>query len=286
MGADYLEQDVVATGDDQLVVLHDIHLDRVTDVTDQFPARHREDGRYYVRDFTLDEIRTLRVHERTNADGSWVYPERAQSTAAADDDFRVHTFSEELAYIDELQKRAGRTVGIYPEIKRPAWHKRNGFDITPAFLEALARADYQSRSDPVYLQCFDDQELRRIREEFDSDLKLIQLIGNNAWGEAETDYEKMLTAPGLAQLSKTVDGIGPWIEHLYRLQPNDAVLSADVVKRAHHCGLAVHPFTFRRDDLPPGFESFAELLRFAIDELSIDGLFTDFPDLVCSRLGR
>ncbi len=30
--ADYLEQDVVATRDDELVVLHDIHLDTVTDV--------------------------------------------------------------------------------------------------------------------------------------------------------------------------------------------------------------------------------------------------------------
>ena len=32
MGADYLEQDVVLTKDDVPIVLHDIHLDTVTDV--------------------------------------------------------------------------------------------------------------------------------------------------------------------------------------------------------------------------------------------------------------
>ena len=39
LGADYLEQDVVATRDDELVVLHDIQLDRVTNVADRFPDR-------------------------------------------------------------------------------------------------------------------------------------------------------------------------------------------------------------------------------------------------------
>ena len=86
MRADYLEQDVVATRDDELVVLHDIHLDRVTDVAERFPNRNRVDGRFYVRDFTLDEIRLLAVHERTNVDGSAVYPERVQS---GDEVFRI-----------------------------------------------------------------------------------------------------------------------------------------------------------------------------------------------------
>ena len=39
MGADYIEQDVVMTADEQLIVLHDITLDRTTDVADQFPSQ-------------------------------------------------------------------------------------------------------------------------------------------------------------------------------------------------------------------------------------------------------
>src|SRR5699024_3015541 len=60
-GADYLEQDLVMTKDDNLAVLHDHYLDRVTDVADRFPDRARKDGRYYAIDFTLYDIETLRV---------------------------------------------------------------------------------------------------------------------------------------------------------------------------------------------------------------------------------
>ena len=75
MGADYLEQDVVATRDDELVVLHDIHLDRVTDVAERFPDRSRDDGRFYVRDFELAELRQVNVYERMKPDGDLAAPE-------------------------------------------------------------------------------------------------------------------------------------------------------------------------------------------------------------------
>src|SRR5688572_24954616 len=64
LGADYLEQDVVATRDGRLVVLHDLHLDDISDVARRFPGRQRADGRHYVVDFDLSELETLRVFER------------------------------------------------------------------------------------------------------------------------------------------------------------------------------------------------------------------------------
>jgi glycerophosphoryl diester phosphodiesterase len=283
MGADYLEQDVVATKDDQLVVLHDIHLDRVTDVARQFPGRQRDDGRFYVRDFSLAEIRLLHVHDRTLADGSPVYPRRPLSSG---EEFRVHTFSEELDYITELQASFGRPVGVYAEIKSPAWHRREGVDITPAFLKVLGDYGYDAHADPVYVQCFDDQELLRIREEHNCALKLVQLIGDNSWGEADTDFEELRSRKGLVRLARTVDGIGPWVNFLYRIDTDRNIVDSGLVSNAHQQGLAVHPFTFRDDDLPQGFETFAELLRFTVDQLCIDGLFTDFPDLAKDLLGH
>ena len=77
MKADYLEQDCVLTADDVPVVLHDIQLDTVSDVARRFPRRRRDDGRFYAVDFTLDEIRSLRVTERFDREtGEAVYPQR------------------------------------------------------------------------------------------------------------------------------------------------------------------------------------------------------------------
>ena len=281
MGADYLEQDVVATLDDELVVLHDIHLDRVTDVAQKFPKRHRNDGRFYVRDFAMDEIRSLSVHERVNEDGSRVYPNRYEDDGSL---FRVHTFAEELAFIAQLQADGRRPVGVYAEIKSPAWHRQDGVDITPLFLECLSDFGLDAHSDHVYVQCFDDQELLRIRKDLGCKLKLIQLIGDNSWDEADTDYDELQSDAGLERLATIVDGIGPWITQLYEAGSEGRLESNGLVSKAHNAGLAVHPYTFRQDELQPGFESFEALMRFAVDELAVDGLFTDFPDLACAAL--
>lgn len=284
MGADYLEQDVVATRDDELVVLHDIHLDRVTDVAALYPGRVRPDGRYYVRDFDLDELKRLTVHERTNADGSPVYPDRFSS---AGEIFRIQTFAEELEFVRSLIAAHGRPVGIYPEIKRPEWHKGEGVDITALFLRILAEHGYQRHTDPIYVQCFDARELRRIRHTLDCRLKLIQLIGENSWGESSTNYNVLRSQKGLDRLAATVDGIGPWLQRAYSRRRRDGrIRSTGLVRRAHKAGLAVHPYTFRVDELPDGFASFDELMAFFTAKLAIDGLFTDFPDRVSEYLRR
>lgn len=276
MGADYLEQDIVASRDDALVVLHDIHLDRVTNVTQAFPHRARSDGRFYVRDFDLDELRSLSVWERMNADGSPVYPKRFPPKSGS---FRIHTLSEELELVAALNTSTGKKTGVYPEIKRPEWHKQEGVDIAPRMLNELTTFGYLGREDPVYVQCFDADELVRLRNDLGCELRLVQLIGENSWGESGSDYDLMRTPRGLKTLAATVDGIGPWVEHLYELD-STGPRSSGFVEAAQGEGLAVHPFTFRRDSLPSGFESFDALLTFVIGELGADGLFTDFPDLV------
>lgn len=282
MGADYLEQDVVGTRDEKLLVLHDIHLDRVTDVADRFPDRARADGRFYVRDFDLDEIRSLRVTERLDGAGLPVFPGRFPPGSSS---FRVNTLGEELELVAGLNRATGKNTGVYPEIKRPAWHRDDGFDITPAVIDELSRFGYENAADAIFLQCFDGDEVLRIRNELGCDLKIVQLIGENDWSESATDYEYMRTKAGLAELARTVDAIGPWLRQLYAVDSRSGKpVSTGVTELAHEAGLKVHPFTFRADDLPPGFGCFEELVRYFRENLGVDGLFTDFPDRVIRLL--
>ena len=283
LGADYIEQDVVATRDDELVVLHDIHLELVTNVAERFPDRKRADGRFYARDFDLAEIKSLNVWERRKEDGKTpVYPKRFPTGLG---NFQVPTLQEEIALVQGLNRSTGRNTGIYPEIKSPAWHREEGVDLSVLVLAALAESGYKNRDDRVFLQCFDAREVRRIREDLGCELKMVQLIGENSWGESDTDYEPFKTAAGLAQLAETVEGVGPWIGHLMRMAEIDGhPVSTGFVSAAHAAGLQVHPYTFRADELAPGFESLPEMVRWFVDELKIDGLFTDFTDIALAAL--
>jgi len=112
MGSDFIEQDLVMTRDDRLVVLHDLYLDRISNVQDVFPGRQRANGRFYAIDFTLKEIRKLAVSERYRIAGGKkvaVYPGRFPVGQSR---FRVHTFEEEVELIQGLNHSTGKQVGL------------------------------------------------------------------------------------------------------------------------------------------------------------------------------
>mgnify|MGYP001309499716 CR=1 FL=1 len=185
MGADYIEQDVILSKDDVPVVVHDISIESISDVAKRFPERKRADGRFYAVDFTLAELKQLRVTERFNpATGKAIYPNRFPIWQSA---FAIPTLEEELQLIQGLNKTTGRSTGVYPEIKAPAWHRRQGKDISRIVLGVLARYGYRTRSDAFYLQCFDFDEVKRIRRELGFQGRMIQLIGANSDAESATD---------------------------------------------------------------------------------------------------
>ncbi len=276
MGADFLEQDLVLTKDDVPVVLHDIQIDTVTDVVVRFPDRKRADGRYYALDFTVSEIKQLRATERFSAKtGDAVFPKRFPTGQSS---FTIPTLEEELQFIAGLNQSTGRKVGIYPEIKQPAWHRKEGHDISRIVVPILQRYGYRTKEDSCFLQCFEFAEVKRLRSELGWQGRLLQLLGGKK-GEDGTDFEFLRSPAGLAELAKIADGIGPSIGSILSGKTPAQRQITDLVKLAHGAGLLVHPYTVRIDELPASVSSVEELHRVLFNEAKVDGVFTDFPDV-------
>ena len=284
-GAHYIEQDLVMTRDDNLIVLHDITLDRTTDVDEKFPGRARSDGLYYAIDFTLEEIRTLNATEAFRTENGEKVQTLSQRFPLGKGSFRVPTFQEEIEMIQGLNISTGRDVGIYPEIKQPAFHRQEGKDISTRVVEVLKEYGYTSKSSKVFLQTFDYEELGLIQKEiFPSvgiEVSLIMLIGNRS------DYPWMLESDGMSKLAYSADGIGPSYNLVVdRASEVGDIRVTELVTQAHGAGLAVHPYTFRADPgaVPDYAGSFEELLDIHYFQADVDGLFTDFPDRVVQFL--
>jgi len=253
-GADIIEPDLQVTRDGRLIALHDLTLERTTNVADVFPDRFVEEmdrgrpvRRWYANDFTLEEIKRLDA-------GGWFDARFAGA--------RVPTLTEVI----EVALRA--RVGIFPETKAPEVYGDRGFDMERLLLDELRAHGLERRgahpNTPVYLQSFSPESLRVLRHDLGLDLHLTFLLSGGS-GAAE-----WITAEGLARVRDFADGLGP----------SKTILldDPDVVARAHQAGLSVVPYTFRADD-PGDFPSPAAEMAYFLFDLQVDGLFTNNPDL-------
>lgn len=251
-GADFIEPDLQITRDGHLIALHDLTLERTTDVRERFPDRFREEAdgddlvrRWYAMDFTLSEIRQLDA-------GSWFGPEFRGA--------RIPTLGEVI----ELAR--GR-AGIYPETKAPGTYSESGHQMERLLVSELERYGLDRRgadpSTPVIVQSFSVQSLRILRDELGSDLPQTFLL-------SRSDAEEWTSVEGLERASEFAEGIGP----ARGLLDNDP----GMVKRAHAAGLQVIPWTFGASDPEDHGRLKEEMARF-LCVLGVDGLFTDNPDL-------
>lgn len=290
LGADFIEQDVVLSKDNVLIVSHDIHIDTTTDVGRRFPERKRSDGRYYALDFTWAELRSLKVNERVDVrSGRSVFPKRFPSRADDSAAFRLCTLEEQLALIAGLNRSTGRQVGIYPEIKAPGWHRREGRDPGTALLGILARYGYTKATDPVFVQCFDPAELKRLRFELKTELRLVQLLGDNDDEDAAADYVAMRTPERLREVANYAQGIGPALGQVANWRgPEGRPVFTSLIRDAHAAGLVVHPYTFRVDALPAGVANIDALLAACLAGTGekVEGVFIDQPDAAVRFIAR
>ncbi|XP_013193180.2 uncharacterized protein LOC106137001 [Amyelois transitella] len=298
MGADYIEPDLVITKDSQLIIRHDNELSLTTDVSQrhEFANRRRNqtvDGTvlngWFTEDFTLKEIKTLRVVERL--------PNIRPGNSRMDGSFSILTFQEILDLAKSFQNSAKRVIGVYPEIKRSTYFRNIGLPMEQLVVDTLHRNGYQGAQAPAYIQSFEVNNLKELKKI--TDIKLLQLFETNKSlqpaDQAELGtgltYGDMASVDGLKQIAKYASAVGPDKAYIIpRTSKNQLGSATRFVEDAHKAGLKVHPYGFRAENyfLPDEFQSKdkrpASLGNFqgelkAYLETGIDGLFSDQPDI-------
>lgn len=312
LGADYIEPDLVATKDGVLIARHEPNITATTDVADrpEFAARRRtmlvdgalESG-FFASDFTLAEIKTLRAKQPIPADRPTQF----------DGKFQIPTFDEVIALAKRKSAETGRTIGIYPETKHPTYHQKLGLALEDKLLAALTRAGWNHRHAPVFIQSFEQANLKALSKK--TKVRLIQLVdaddvnadGSLAYnapfdrpydwtasGKPELlarTFGWFATDEGLDDIATYAYGIGPWKRYIVSTINDGSVTGpgeaarvlaepTDLIERAHSRGIKVHTWTFRNEQrrLANDYAGnpINEYLQFY--RLGIDGVFSDFTD--------
>jgi len=285
LGADFIEPDLVATKDGHLIARHEPNITSTTNVKDlpQFASRKRkavvdgvEEEGWFASDFTLAEIKQLRAVQTNGA-----------RDKAFDGRFQIPTFDDVIELAKRRGHEVGRTIGVYPETKHPTYHQRLNLALEDRVLHVLQRHGWNHRGAPVFIQSFEQANLKYLRSR--TSVRLVQLLDADAvapdgtityappydrpydWavaGRAGT-FGDLLTPAGLSEVRTYADGIGPWKPYLISwacitfsatggcadANGDGKVDSRDskqlpptrVVAEAHARGLVVHPFTFRSE---------------------------------------
>jgi glycerophosphoryl diester phosphodiesterase len=306
LGADYVEPDLVATKDGHLIARHEPNITNTTDVRShpEFANRERtavvdgvEESGFFASDFTLAEIKTLRALQ--------TFPERPQQFNGR---FEIPTLEEVIALVKRQSRKRDRRIGIYPETKHPTYHEDLGLPLEGRLVAALRRADWNSKRAPVFIQSFEQSNLKQLNRM--TRVRLVQLVDANdvnadgtlnytppfdrpydwtASGDPELlarTFGFFATDDGLEEISSYADGIGPWKRYIVSTAGvgSDAQRTllppTDLIERAHEHGLLVHTWTFRNEQsrLVSDYAGnpVNEYLQFY--ELGIDGVFSDFPN--------
>jgi glycerophosphoryl diester phosphodiesterase len=245
--ADYVEQDLAVTKDGALVCIHDLTLERTTNVEELFPDRFVEDTtgpkpgrRWPVGDFTLAEIKRLDA-------GSWFDPKFR--------DARVPTFQEA---VDLIRGKAG----LYPELKDPAFYRARGVKPEALLAEALRKNGLLSDpKTPVIIQSFDDTTIKLLAKDLPEVPRVILI--------EPRDAARLDSPEKIREIATWATGLGP-NKLIVEKQPV-------VVKWAHAAGLTVTPWTFRASS-PGAHANVREEMTKFLYEYGADALFTDNPD--------
>jgi glycerophosphoryl diester phosphodiesterase len=298
-GADFVEPDLVCTRDGILIARHENAITDTTDVASrpEFASRKTRkliDGEahegWFVSDFTLAELKTLRAVERLP---------KMRGTAY-DGQFQVLSFEEIIDFVAAEAAARGRSIGLIPELKHSTWFRAAGLPLEERFVSTLQAHAY-TRSAPVTVQSFETANLRQLRKTLGkpANVKLAQLVvaggkydavrpADVAIAGGSLTYGEMVSKRGLREMAQYADVVAPVTRAVIPLGADERLTAPTaLVADAHAAGLQVVVWTFRPENafLAADFRngdgsnarneagSIAEMWRYL--ETGIDGLFSD-----------
>jgi glycerophosphoryl diester phosphodiesterase len=244
-GATFVEFDLQLTKDRRIVCLHDTSLERTTDVEEVFPDRARTSGdkrTWMLEDFTLAEVKRLDA-------GAW-FDAKYRGT-------RIPTFGET---IDAVK---GRT-GLFIEVKSPERYEG---------IERLIMAKLKSHGldkpwadprTPVLIQSFSLTSLKIFSGTLKTTLPIHFLYGAK-------DAAAYSTPESIVRLKEFATGISP---EKVVLEQQPAAM-----KQIRELGLLITPYTYRSAAVS-GYPDVTAEMRHYINDLKVDGVITDNPDLI------
>lgn len=278
MGADYIEPDLVMTKDGVLMARHENEISGTTDVAELFPDRKttkKVDGKeitgWFIEDFTLKEVKTLKAKERL-----------AFRDHSFDGKFEVPTFKEILSFV----KKQKRKVGVYIETKHPTYFQSVNLPLEEALVKELTAQGFNKKNSPVFIQSFELTNLKKLKTL--TSLPLIYLLDDadmtpydHVMNGDKRKYQDMVSPLALKELSATVYGIGPYKRYIVPANDKGEMQSrTTLIQDAHAVGLKVHPYTFRSEAqyLLKDYQGDPQKEYLQFFELGVDGLFSDFAD--------
>lgn len=298
MGADFIEGDVVITRDGVLIIRHDPELSATTDVADRPEFASRKTTKilegsiltgWFVEDFTLEEIKRLRATTRRapgtgtgaknpSARGGGAGPDRGAGGASRFNvDDAVPTVDEMIGLAKSAGVSRRKSVGLYLELKHPGYYRTIGLGLESRLAEALRGAGLAGRDAPVFIESFDSESLRLMRQLVD--VPLIQLL----WGAGGHNAPDT-TPAALRTIAQYAAGLGVQRERLRSPgvpESHPKSLGLALIRAAHQAGLEIHIYTF--SDRGTRAEALGTYRSYFAAK--VDGVFTDKPDLALSVRG-
>ncbi|MFC5181285.1 glycerophosphodiester phosphodiesterase [Actinomadura harenae] len=294
MGADFIEPDLVATKDGQLVVRHENEIGGTTDVAShpEFAGRKTTktvDGTkitgWFTEDFTLAEIKTLRAVERL--------PDIRQRNTLYNGRYQVLTLQEVIDLAKRFTREYHRRIGIVPETKHPTYFRSIGLPLENTVVATIKRNGFDKGGRTV-VQSFEPTSLQQLHKALPhvTVLQCMSASGSPydtvATGHGPT-FGEMAKPEGLKAVRSYADWIGP--EKSMVVPPTaDGSLGTPgpLVKDAHKAGLKVVPYTFRNENqfLPKDLRNgtapgdYGQIFKEydTYFKAGIDGMFTDNSD--------